>query len=125
MLTWPRASAPGDRVGAYGHNSDAYLIGFLACSRAGLVHVPVNQNLTGDDLAYIVGQSGSSLVLADPDLADRLPDGVRTMPLRDADDSLLARLDVGTRRTTVPSRAPRTWCSCSTPPARPPCPRAR
>jgi len=84
--------APGDRVGAYGHNSDAYLIAFLACARAGLVHVPVNQNLTGDDLAYIVGQSGSTLVLADPDLAGRLPDGVRTVPLRDADDSLLARL---------------------------------
>ncbi|MET8037091.1 acyl-CoA synthetase [Streptomyces sp. NPDC005345] len=85
--------APGDRVGAYGHNSDAYLIGFLACARAGLVHVPVNQNLTGDDLGYIVGQSGSALVLTDPDLAGRLPDGVRTLPLRDADDSLLARLD--------------------------------
>ncbi|KOV57399.1 acyl-CoA synthetase [Streptomyces sp. NRRL WC-3618] len=84
--------APGDRVAAYGHNSDAYLIAFLACARAGLVHVPVNQNLTGDDLTYLVAQSGSTLVLADPDLADRLPDGVRTLPLRDADDSLLARL---------------------------------
>ncbi|MFE5813620.1 acyl-CoA synthetase [Streptomyces sp. NPDC056479] len=80
----------GDRVAAYGHNSGAYLIAFLACARAGLVHVPVNQNLTGDDLAYIVGQSGSTLVLTDPALADRLPDGVRTLPLRDADDSLLA-----------------------------------
>ncbi|MFF3347165.1 acyl-CoA synthetase [Streptomyces sp. NPDC002779] len=85
--------APGDRVGAYGHNSDAYLIGFLACARAGLVHVPVNQNLTGDDLAYLVGQSGSTLVLTDPDLADRLPDGVRTLPLRDAEGSLLGLLD--------------------------------
>ncbi|MER5598277.1 acyl-CoA synthetase [Streptomyces sp. NPDC002265] len=84
--------APGDRVGAYGHNSDAYLIAFLACARAGLVHVPVNQNLTGDDLAYIVGQSGSALVLTDPDLADRLPADVRTLALRDTDDSLLARL---------------------------------
>ena len=83
---------PGDRVGSYGHNSDAYLIGFLACARAGLVHVPVNQNLTGDDLAYIVGQSGSALVLADPDLAGQLPDEVRTLPLRDADGSLLDRL---------------------------------
>lgn len=83
---------PGDRVAAYGHNSDAYLIAFLACARAGLVHVPVNQNLTGDDLAYIVGQSGSALVLADPDLAGRLPDGTRVLPLRDADGSLLARL---------------------------------
>ncbi|MGW3650700.1 acyl-CoA synthetase [Streptomyces sp. NPDC000878] len=84
--------APGERVAAYGHNSDAYLIAFLACARAGLVHVPVNQNLTGDDLAYIVDQSGSTLVLADPDLADRLPDGVRTLPLHDAADSLLDRL---------------------------------
>jgi fatty-acyl-CoA synthase len=84
--------AAGDRVGSYGHNSDAYLIAFLACARAGLVHVPVNQNLTGDDLAYLVGQSGSSLVLADPALAGRLPDGVPTLPLRDAEDSLLARL---------------------------------
>lgn len=84
--------APGDRVGAYGHNSDAYLIAFLACARAGLVHVPVNQNLTGDDLAYIVGQSGSTLVLGDPDLAGRLPDGTRTLALRGTDDSLLARL---------------------------------
>ncbi|MGW0835780.1 acyl-CoA synthetase [Streptomyces prunicolor] len=84
--------APGDRVGSYGHNSDACLIGFLACARAGLVHVPVNQNLTGDDLAYIVGQSGSTLVLTDPDLAGQLPDGVRMLPLRDADGSLLDRL---------------------------------
>ncbi|WP_329556612.1 acyl-CoA synthetase [Streptomyces sp. NBC_00696] len=83
---------PGDRVGSYGHNSDAYLIGFLACARAGLVHVPVNQNLTGDDLAYIVGQSGSTLVLTDPDLAGQLPDGVRALPLRNVDGSLLDRL---------------------------------
>ncbi|MGW6528661.1 acyl-CoA synthetase [Streptomyces venezuelae] len=82
----------GDRVGAYAHNSDAYLIGFLACARAGLIHVPVNQNLTGDDLAYIVGQSGCSLVLADPDIAGRLPSGVPVLALRDADDSLLTRL---------------------------------
>ncbi|MEU3519860.1 acyl-CoA synthetase [Streptomyces sp. NPDC006654] len=82
----------GDRVATYGHNSDAYLIAFLACARAGLVHVPVNQNLTGDDLAYVVRQSGSSLVLADPDLTARLPRGVRVLPLRDAEDSLLSRL---------------------------------
>ncbi|MEU9287370.1 acyl-CoA synthetase [Streptomyces sp. NPDC048275] len=84
--------AAGDRVGAYGHNSDAYLIGFLACARAGLVHVPVNQNLTGDDLAYIVDQAGCGLVLADVDLTVNLPEGTRVLALRDTDDSLLARL---------------------------------
>ncbi|MFJ8199368.1 acyl-CoA synthetase [Streptomyces sp. NPDC096152] len=96
-----RGLAPGDRVGAFGHNSDAYLIAFLACARAGLVHVPVNQNLTGDDLAYIVGQSGAALVLADPDLAGRLPGDVPTLPLRDAGDALLDRL-----RTTPPYDGP-------------------
>ncbi|UYQ60292.1 acyl-CoA synthetase [Streptomyces peucetius] len=82
----------GDRVAAYGHNSDAYLIAFLACARAGLVHVPVNQNLTGDDLTYILDQSGSALVLADPALAPRLPSGHRVLALRDTDESLLAEL---------------------------------
>ncbi|RMB83040.1 acyl-CoA synthetase [Streptomyces shenzhenensis] len=87
-----RGPAPGDRVAAYGHNSDAYLIAFLGCARAGLVHVPVNHQLTGDDLAYVVRQSGSALVLADPALAGRLPAGVPVLPLRDTDDSLLASL---------------------------------
>ncbi|MGW4653931.1 acyl-CoA synthetase [Streptomyces sp. NPDC004279] len=82
----------GDRVGALGHNSDAYLIAFLACARAGLVHVPINQNLIGDDLSYIVEQSGCALVLVDPSLAGNLPAGVRVLALRDADDCLLVRL---------------------------------
>ncbi|WP_328681225.1 acyl-CoA synthetase [Streptomyces sp. NBC_00322] len=96
----------GDRVASYGHNSDAYLIGFLGCARAGFVHVPVNQNLTGDDLAYIIEQSGSALVLADPDLAPRLPGGLPVRPLRDADDSLLAELR--TPRDFTPEREPGT-----------------
>ncbi|WP_018569442.1 fatty acyl-CoA synthetase [Streptomyces sp. PsTaAH-124] len=87
-----RGLVPGDRVAAYGHNSDAYLIAFLACARAGLVHVPVNQNLTGDDLAHPVRQSGSALVLTDPDLAHRLPGGTPSWALRDTDGSLLAAL---------------------------------
>ncbi|MFK0264849.1 acyl-CoA synthetase [Streptomyces angustmyceticus] len=83
---------PGDRVASYGHNSDAYLIGFLACARAGLVHVPVNHSLTGEDLRYLVDQSGSALVLTDAALAHRLPEAVRTMPLYGAPDGLLERL---------------------------------
>lgn len=82
----------GDRVAAFGRNSDAYLIGFLACARAGLVHVPLNYNLTGYELEYLVTQSGSSLVLADPDLVPRLHDvetPVPSLPLRDAEGSLL------------------------------------
>ncbi|MFE5517086.1 fatty acyl-CoA synthetase [Streptomyces virginiae] len=84
--------AAGDRVATFAHNSDAYLLAYLACARAGLTHVPVNQNLTGEDLAYILDNSASALVLADPDLAGRIPDGYRVRALRDAPDSFLAEL---------------------------------
>lgn len=90
--------AKGDRVAAFGRNSDAYLVGFLACARAGLVHVPLNYNLTGYELEYLVTQSGSSLVLADPDLAarlDALESPVRSLPLRDAEGSLLSAARAG------------------------------
>ncbi|MDN5790617.1 MAG: AMP-binding protein [Micrococcales bacterium] len=93
----------GDRVAAYGKNSDAYLIGFLACARAGLVHVPLNYNLTGAELSYLIAQSGSRAILFDPaltgcldgldaDIAGRLE---RRVPLRDADGSLLAAARAG------------------------------
>ncbi|MFF3975492.1 acyl-CoA synthetase [Streptomyces sp. NPDC001828] len=82
----------GDRVAAYGHNSDAYLIAFLGCARAGMIHVPVNQHLTGADLAYLLEQSGAALVLADPALTGQVPAGFAVRPLRDAPDSLLAAL---------------------------------
>ncbi|WP_069173820.1 acyl-CoA synthetase [Streptomyces griseus] len=104
VLTGTDGLRPGDRVASYAHNSDAYLIAYLACARAGLVHVPVNQNLTGDDLAYILRQSGSSLVLTDPGLTGRVPPGHAVRPLRDAPDSLLCEL--GTPRPFTPERAP-------------------
>ncbi len=63
---------PGDRVAAYGRNSDAYLIAFLACCRAGLVHVPVNYALTGGELRYILDQSGARLLLTAPALEANL-----------------------------------------------------
>ncbi|WP_328314379.1 fatty acyl-CoA synthetase [Streptomyces sp. NBC_00442] len=85
-----RGLTKGDRVAAYGHNSDAYLIAFLGCARAGLIHVPVNQHLTGGDLTYILEQSGAALVLADPVLAQRVPAGRPVVALRDGADSLLA-----------------------------------
>lgn len=59
----------GDRVAAYARNSDAYLILWLACSRAGLVHVPINYALTTGELKYIVGQSGARALVYDAELA--------------------------------------------------------
>ncbi|MBA4501320.1 fatty acyl-CoA synthetase [Marinobacterium marinum] len=58
----------GDRVAAYGKNSDAYLILWLACTRSGLIHVPVNFSLTERELAYVLIQSGASALFMDDSL---------------------------------------------------------
>ncbi len=55
---------PGDRIACYGRNSDAYFLAWLGCIRGGFVHVPVNYALTGEELAYIVRQSGARAVIA-------------------------------------------------------------
>lgn len=91
----------GDRIAAYGKNSDAYLIGFLACARAGLVHVPINFNLAGTELSYLLQQSGSTIALVDPALASNVAEvqaetKLRTViPLRGKADSLLGRCSHG------------------------------
>ncbi|MBF6147427.1 acyl-CoA synthetase [Nocardia nova] len=104
--------AAGDRVAAYGTNSDAYVIGFLACARAGLVHVPVNYALKGGELSYLVSQSGARAVLADSALIGTL-DQVRgeltavdyVVPLRDADGSLREVADAADEVSDFSSRA--------------------
>ena len=62
--------APGDRVVAYGRNSDLYLLAWLGCTKVGLIHVPANYALSARELGYIVEQSGASLLLHDPALAE-------------------------------------------------------
>lgn len=56
---------PGDRVAAFGKNSDAYVILWLACNRAGLIHVPVSYALTDGELKYILDQCGARAVFSD------------------------------------------------------------
>jgi fatty-acyl-CoA synthase len=74
----------GDRIAAYGRNSDAYFIAWLACVRGGFVHVPVNYALTGEELSYIVRQSGSRLVLSGASLEGNLKGiGVESRRLED------------------------------------------
>jgi fatty-acyl-CoA synthase len=106
----------GARIAAYGINSDAYLIGFLATSRAGYTHVPVNYALTGGELEYLLTDSGASLVLVDPaqaptldSVTERLP-ALRTLPLlpatgEPADGTLLGAALDGVEAAQVDSPA--------------------
>ncbi|GGG18126.1 acyl-CoA synthetase [Caldovatus sediminis] len=59
---------PGDRVLAYGRNSDGYLLAWLGCARAGLIHVPANFALTAGELEHIARQSGAAALLTQPAL---------------------------------------------------------
>ena len=58
----------GDRVAAYGKNSDAYLILWLACTKAGLIHVPLNFSLVERELTFLLNQSGARALFMDLDL---------------------------------------------------------
>ena len=91
----------GDRVATVGTNSDAYLLAYLGCARAGLVHVPVNYALTGGELTYVLAQSGSRVALVDPPLRDTVtgvqPDtAVESVHLlHGAEDAVLDRWRAG------------------------------
>ncbi|MBA2534654.1 MAG: acyl-CoA synthetase [Rubrobacter sp.] len=87
-----RGLEKGDRVAAYGMNSDAYVLLWLGCVRVGLIHVPVNFHLAGDELLYVLNQSGSKALFYDPGLEANV-DEVRDEAgaeihgtLRDGDD---------------------------------------
>lgn len=71
----------GDRVAAYGRNSDAFLILWLACARAGLVHVPVNYALTERELGYILRQSGARAIFHDEKLAPTVEAVAEAVPI--------------------------------------------
>ena len=60
--------AVGDRVLAFGRNSDAYYLLWLACCRGGFIHVPVNYALKADELRFVHQHSGARAVICDADL---------------------------------------------------------
>ncbi|MFF1788450.1 AMP-binding protein [Kitasatospora sp. NPDC058243] len=63
---------PGERVAVVSHNSARLLTSLFGVSGYGRVLVPVNFRLKAEEVAYIVEQSGASVLLVDPELADAL-----------------------------------------------------
>ena len=62
--------APGDRVALLAMNEAEFLEVQVATIRAGLVLVPLNFRLAQPELAYIVGDSGPSFLIAGPGFAE-------------------------------------------------------
>jgi fatty-acyl-CoA synthase len=67
-----RGLVPGDRVALLAKNSIEYALWYYACSKCGVVPVPVNYRLAAPEWAYILKDAGAKLVAAQDALAQAL-----------------------------------------------------
>lgn len=74
-----RGAGPGDIVGLCMHRSPAMLAAVLGILKAGAAYLPIDPVFPAERLSYMMMDSGAALVLADDDLAERLPAGVPVM----------------------------------------------
>jgi acyl-CoA synthetase (AMP-forming)/AMP-acid ligase II len=62
----------GERVAIVSPNAARFLISYFGVSAYGRILVPINYRLNADEIGYIVGHSGTSVLLVDPDSAESL-----------------------------------------------------
>ena len=68
--------APGDRIAVLSKNSIEYAVLYYACSKAGVVPVPLNYRLAAPEWNYIVNDCGAKLVIAGDEFVGAI-DGIR------------------------------------------------
>ena len=61
---------PGERVAVVSHNAGRLLSGFWGVSGWGRIYVPINFRLAKQEIDYIVGHCGASVLLYDPEVAE-------------------------------------------------------
>ena len=71
--------SPGNRVAIVMRNRPEYLEALFAIWHAGLVAVPVNARLHRDEIAYILEQSESAVVVTDADHAGEVESLIGTV----------------------------------------------
>src|SRR5258708_5525053 len=64
----------GERVAIVSPNAARFLISFFGVSGYGRILVPVNFRLNADEISYIIGHSGSIVLLVDPESQESLRD---------------------------------------------------
>lgn len=64
--------APGDAVAYFGENSPDFMGALFATASLGAVFVPINTRLAGPEIAHILGDCGSRVLIHDLEIADRL-----------------------------------------------------
>jgi fatty-acyl-CoA synthase len=60
----------GDRVALLGENSTAYLEWLFATARLGAITVPINHRLSGEEIAYVLADSGATVLVRSTACAD-------------------------------------------------------
>src|SRR5690606_31978473 len=91
---------PDRRVAVFAENSADTLLCYVAATLAGCSAVPVNFHLTADEAAYIFGDAGVDVVLADASTAERAVVAAR----------LAGSSPVVVRGSSL--EGPRTWADC-------------
>ncbi len=74
------ALSPGNRVAIVMRNRPEYLEALFAIWHAGLVAVPVNARLHRDEIAYILDDSETAVVVTDPEHADDVDHAAVVVP---------------------------------------------
>src|SRR3954447_11640092 len=87
-----RGIGPGDVVAVLMRNSTAFLELAFATSHIGAVFLPINYRLSGDEVGYIVGNSGARILIADDEFASVAAGGVLVVLLDEAAQSSATQL---------------------------------
>jgi long-chain acyl-CoA synthetase len=80
---------PGDRVAIAMRNFPEWSVAFWAAAATGAIVVPLNAWWTGEELHYGLADSGTKVLICDPERADRVADYVTYLP--DLRTSIVAR----------------------------------
>ncbi len=117
-----RGIGRGERVAVLSQNSGRLLTSFFGVSGFGRVLVPINFRLSPAEIEYILGHSGSSMLLVDEELADAVahldvehrivmgtatdaevfPEGAEPQPWEDQDEDATATINYTSGTTARP-----------------------
>jgi acyl-CoA synthetase (AMP-forming)/AMP-acid ligase II len=98
----------GDRIAYLGRNSDLFLPVLFGAIRAGVVLVPINWRLAAPEVAYQLQDSGSRLLLCDPELmalavaaTERLTERLQILPTEVTEGAKKSATEVAAESTAV------------------------
>ncbi|MBN3788516.1 long-chain-fatty-acid--CoA ligase [Burkholderia sp. Ac-20353] len=75
-----RQIAPGSRIAYLGKNSELFFPVFFGCLRSGVILVPINWRCAPGEIAFILRDSGSQLLIYDAEFAEKVAQALPEIP---------------------------------------------